>query len=286
MIQRNEIKGVSYIGNPRSNTAVFIVKKVEHLLQGLYLVSNCLVFIENGISIPKELYNKHSFRFSDNPKEEYALFAEGLFHDELWEEREQKYVRTDDGYYLGKEVAIGESSYVAPGVLIGHGVQIGKNVEIWPNAVIKHAVIGDNVIIREGAVVGAEGYTLAKSNKNNLWIRIPSLGGISIGNNVEIGTNCSLARGTAELTIIEDNVKMDALVYIGHDTIIRKNVEISAGCQIGGYAELKQDVVVGLNSTIRNRVIIGEDSMIGMGAVVTKSIGEEETVIGNPARKR
>ena len=173
-------------------------------------------------------------------------------------------------------------SYIAPGCFIDHDVEIGENACICANAVIKNARIGKNFILREGAVVGSDGFTFAHDEQDN-WLRTPSMGGVIIGDNVEIGTNSCVASGTADATYIGDHVKTDALVYVGHDARIGDNTEISAGGIVGGYVETGDHTEVGFNASIRNRLVIGSDNIIGMGAVVTHRTEDGKVYVGNPA---
>lgn len=141
--------------------------------------------------------------------------------------------------------------------MIGHGVRIGKNARILARTVIKNAVIGDNFICGENNTIGTYGFIMADDDSKNK-IRIPSLGGVLIGNNVEVGSSANISRGSAEDTVIEDNVKIDALVHIGHDVYIHRNVEITASAVIGGFDELMEGVYVGINAAVRNRRRVGE----------------------------
>lgn len=283
MEDSKNIIGVSYVGRPKSNTAVFLVKKVEYLLDCLYNAEGCLVFIEEGIVIPEDLSGRHKFVVSKTPQAEYSRFVIELYKEVQSIDRKRKYVLTDGGYYLGENTSIGDDSYIAPGCLIGHDVAIGNGAVIEAHATIKNAVIGNNFVLREGAVIGGEGFTMTV-DENNDWIRTPSFGNIIVGNDVEIGINSCVARGTADSTYIGNNVKMDALVYIGHDARIEDNTVISAGGIVGGYVEAKERTKIGFNATVRNRLVLGEHSVIGMGATVVSEVSELETVVGNPAR--
>lgn len=277
-----EIKGLSYIGSPKSNTAMFITKKVERLLYALENVSECLVFAENDICVSDNLTEKHAFYFSDKPQLEYARFANEFAEARFNEERKLKYQLSEDGYYYCN-VSIPEDAYIEPGCVIGPDVIIGKNARILAGTVIKHSVIGDNFLSNEYAVIGANGFTMAEDEKGNKF-RIPTLGRVIIGNNVEIGAHDNISSGSGGDTIIEDNVKIDALVHLGHDVHLCKNVEITAGAIIGGFDVLGEHAYVGINAVTRNRITIGEKAIIGMGSTVTKSVEANTTVVGNPAK--
>ncbi len=278
----DEIKGISYIGRPKSNTAVFVVKRVEYLIEELYKVDGCMVFAEDSIDIPEDLKNRHIFKMSKYPQKEYSEFAGELYRKKAGADRKRKYTLTEGGFFLGENVTLGDNTYIAPGCMIGHDVVIGENAEIYANAVIKNAVIGRDFILREGGVVGSDGFTFTK-DENGDWLRTPSMGGVVIGNDVEIGVNTCIAQGTADHTYIGDHVKMDALVYVGHDARIMANTEISAGGIVGGYVETGEYTSVGFNASIRNRLIIGDNNVIGMGAVVTHGTEAGKVYVGNPA---
>lgn len=277
------IYGMSYMGAPKSNTAMFISKKVERLLSALEPVENCLIFAETGINVPENLSAKHAFHFSDKPQLAYAKFATQFFEERTAEEAKLKYTLTPEGYYKSETAVIGENAFIEPGCLIGHGVKIGNNARILKGAVIRHATIGDNFIVNEYAVIGAYGFTMAEDEEGNKT-RIPTLGGVEIGNNVEIGAHDNISCGSAGNTVIEDYVKIDALVHIGHDVHLSKNVEITAGGIVGGFDDLGDHAYVGINAVLRNRINIGDNTIIGMGSTVTKSFGPDITIAGNPAK--
>ena len=277
------VDGVSYIGKPKSGTVMYVSKKVEQLVKNLSSMNSCLIFAENNVLVPDELKKDNCFVYTDNPQLEYAQFLSIFEKEKNIEDAKKKYTLVDGGYYLGENVSIGEHSYIEPGCLIGHDVIIGDRARILCGSVIKHAVIGNDFLCNENAVIGANGFTIAEDAQGNR-IRIPTLGNIVIGNEVEIGAHDSISRGSAGTTVIDNYVKIDALVYIGHDVHICRNAEITAGCIFGGFDEIGEHCFTGMNSSMRNRIQIGDNSVIGMGAVVTKSICTQSTVVGNPAK--
>lgn len=277
------VNGVSYIGAPESNTAMFVTNKVSHLIALLKDVNECLVFAESGLRIDEVMQKKHCFIFSSNPQSEYAKFTEAFYNEEEQIIQNVGYEISSEGAYISKTAIIGMNSIIEPGAIIGPSVVIGDNAKIYSGAVIKNAIIGDNVIVNEKAVIGANGFTMANDEFGNK-IRIYSLGKVRIGNNVEIGVNDNISRGSGGDTIIEDFVKIDALVHIGHDVHLHNNVEITAGAVIGGFVEAYEGAYVGINAVVRNRVKLGNNCFIGMGATVTKTVEANTTVVGNPAK--
>ena len=278
-----EINGFSYLGEPRSNTCLFVTKKVAHLLTALKNVENCLIYAEEGINVCEELKLKHAFLYSLTPQLDYARFANRFADARFNEEKKLRFKLSDFGYYVSEDVRIPVDAYIEPGCIIGPDVQIGKNARILAGSVIRRASIGDDFYANEYSVVGTNGFTMTEDEEKRR-IRIPTLGRVIIGNSVEVGAHDNISCGSGGNTVLEDNVKIDALVYIGHDAHLFNNVEIAAGVSIGGFVNVLESAYIGIHSVIRNRVSIGEHSYIGMGATVTKSVPNRITVVGNPAK--
>ncbi len=277
------ITGASYIGAPRSNTAMFITKKVERLLSALESVDECLVFAEEGITVSESLNNKHVFLFSKKPQFEYAKFANEFAEERFENERKLRFILMPGGYYVCEDSFIDDNAYIEPGCVVGPDAKIGKNAKLLANCVVRRCTIGDDFIANENSVIGANGFTMAEDDDGNK-IRIPTLGRVIIGNQVEIGTHNNVSCGSGGDTIIEDNVKTDSLIHIAHDDHLHRNVEVTAGVTFAGFVEAKEGVYVGVGSVLRNRITIGEHAFIGMGSNVTKSVEAGVVVAGNPAK--
>ena len=277
------ITAVSYAGRPISCTAMYITKKVERLLENLEKVEGCLVFADDNIVVPDKLLKLHHFVMTKTPQRDYARFVNELAEKRQEANRQRKYSLTEGGYYVGENVKLGLNVQIEAGAFIDHDVVIGNNALIKTGAKIRDAVIGNDFIACENCTVGTSGFTMADDEEGNK-IRIPTLGKVVIGNNVEIGALTNISCGSAGNTVLEDNVKLDSLVHIGHDVFLGKNVEIPAGAIIGGFCVLEEGAYVGVNATLRNRIHIGKNAFIGMGAVVTKSVEDGITVVGNPAK--
>jgi UDP-3-O-[3-hydroxymyristoyl] glucosamine N-acyltransferase len=277
------IDGASYAGEPRNNTMMYISKKVEYLVLNLKGKSECLVFVENGMDIPDGLQEKNCFVFSSNPQFEYAKFANQFAQEQRRTEKEIGYTLTTGGYYIGANVTIGANAYIEPGVLIGHNVHIGHNAVILAGAIVKHAEIGDNFLCNENAVIGDYSFTMAEDINGNKF-RIPSLGRVIIKNNVEVGACNDVAIGACGDTILEDFVKLDGLVHVGHEAHLRRNTEVTAGAIIAGFVDMEERSYLGVNCSIKNRIHLGANCIVGMGSNVTKSVEANLTVVGNPAK--
>lgn len=148
--------------------------------------------------------------------------------------------------------------------------------------IYENVKIGRNVIINAGAVIGAEGFGYEPDEDGTL-VQFPHIGGVIIEDNVEIGANTCIDRGALGDTIIGEGTKIDNLVHVAHNVVIGKNCRIICLVGIGGSVEIGDGSFVGISASIKNQKKIGKNVVIGMGAVVTKDVPDNTTVIGNPA---
>ena len=143
---------------------------------------------------------------------------------------------------IGKDVHIQQNATIMAGVFIGDNVKIGKNVIIYPNVTIyRDCIIGDDVIIHSGTVIGSDGFGFAHT-KDGKYIKIYQNGNVTIGNDVEIGSNTSIDRAAFKSTIIEDGVRIDNLVHIAHNCKIGKGSIITGQCGFAGSSTLNEYV--------------------------------------------
>jgi len=144
--------------------------------------------------------------------------------------------------------------------------------------------VGQRVRIGPGARIGFDGFGYEK-NEDGGWEHFPHRGRVIIGDDVDIGANTCIDRGTLGNTVIGDGTKIDNLVHVAHNVEIGRNCMIIALTCIGGGVIIGDDSYVGIGSSIRDQVKVGEKTFIGMGAVVIKDVEDNVTVVGNPARK-
>ena len=155
---------------------------------------------------------------------------------------------------------------------------------IAPSATVgKCVTLGAKCIIKPGAIVGYDGFGFEK-DAAGVPVRIPHIGGVTLGAEVEVGANTVIARGTMGNTVIGDHVKLDDLVFVAHNVRIGARTMVVAKAEISGSVRIGEDVWVGAGACIREHLTIGHHAVIGMGAVVVKDVPPGVTVVGNPAR--
>lgn len=164
--------------------------------------------------------------------------------------------------HISDNAEIGTGTFIHPGVFVGEGSTIGPGCLIYPNVVIREGVaIGSRVIIHPGVVIGADGFGYVfEHGQHN---KIPHIGGVIIGDDVEIGANVTIDRATTGNTIIGSCTKIDNLVQIGHNVKIGANCIIVAQVGVGGSAEIGNYVVIGGQAAVSDHAKIDDGCMIG-----------------------
>ena len=172
---------------------------------------------------------------------------------------------------IGRGVTLGERVVVHPGCVIGDDVSIGDGSILYPNVVVYYGCyIGQGCILHSGAVIGADGFGFAPDG--NSWVKIPQIGGVVIGKNVEIGANTTVDRGALENTVIGDGCKIDNQVHVAHNCRIGAN-SVLAGCTgIAGSTVFGEHCIVGGACMISGHLNIVGDTIISGGSTVMKSI--------------
>jgi len=205
---------------------------------------------------------------------------------------------------ISHDAVIGDNTKIMANTYIGGGVKIGKNCFFHPGVNIGDRVqVGDDVILHHGVSLGADGFSFVTENPDNIEqarkdgaikeenikqviFKIPSIGSVVIGNNVEIGANSTIDRGTIENTTVGDNTKIDDLVMIGHNCRIGKGCLIVSQVGIAGSCVIGDRVVIAGQAGLADHIEIGSDTIITAKAGVTKSFPEKSIVVGIPAAPR
>ncbi len=185
---------------------------------------------------------------------------------------------------INEEAKIGPDVYIGPYCYLGK-CEIGEGTVIYGNAYIyPKTKIGKRVTIHAGTVIGVPGYSFVRNEKNELE-RFPQLGGVTIGDNVELGSNVSIECGALENTVIGKGTKIANMVLIGHNVKIGKHCQIIDQAFIAGSVSIGDYTWIGPHAVIRDWINVGRHVLVGMGSVVTKDIGDKIVVMGVPARK-
>lgn len=185
---------------------------------------------------------------------------------------------------VDREAKLGNDVYIGPYCVIGKCV-IGDGCSFDSNVRIYDGVeIGNHCSVKAGVVLGGAGFGFERDDEGNLF-HFPQIGGLVIGNHVEIGSNTCIDRGALSDTVIGDYSKINNLCHIAHNNKIGKNVVVTGCVNISGSNVIEDNVWIAPNSSIRGWVKVGEGATVGMAAVVTKNIPAGETWVGNPARK-
>lgn len=180
------------------------------------------------------------------------------------------------------EAIIDESVSIGANCVIGN-CRIGKNTILEAGVIVHNGVkLGENVFIHSGAVIGTEGLGCFRDEHGELT-KFPHLGGLIICDNVEIGANCSIAKGSLSNTIIGKGTKINSLCFVAHNCIIGENVLITGSSMLNGSVKIGDNATIYSNVIVGDQKSIGKGAVVGMGAVVTKDIPEYEVWVGNPA---
>lgn len=184
---------------------------------------------------------------------------------------------------VGKGAEIGEGTRIGPGAIIGAGVRIGRNCTIGAGATLQYALIGNDVIIHPGARIGQDGFGYAPGLKPGM-IKIVQIGRVIIQDNVEIGANTTIDRGTMDDTVIGEGTKIDNQVQVGHNVRIGRHCGIVSKVGIAGSTRIGDGVMIGGASGINGHITIGDGVQIAAMSGVVADIPAGEKYGGIPAR--
>jgi len=177
---------------------------------------------------------------------------------------------------------IGSKVMLSPGVVIGSGVFLDDEVVVGPNTVIANCTIKRGSIVGANCSIGLPGFGFDKDEEGNWW-RFPHIGKVLIEENVEIGSNTCIDRGSIGNTVICNGAKIDNLVHIAHNVIVGAHSIVIANTMVGGSASIGDHVWIAPSVSIMNHVSVGNRALLGMGAVILNNVEESNVMVGNPA---
>lgn len=278
-----KIKNVKALDEAQIGDATFLDN-----LKYADLVKDCkasLIFCKKRFA--KDVPDTAIAWITPSPYHAYARLAAALYPDAMFakntlgvckqpSQRELCYVHPDatleddvvvePGASIGANVQIGKGSVVSAGAVLGRDVTVGRMCHIGPNVSVQHSVLGNHVILHAGVCVGQDGFGFAMGPGGHL--KVPQIGRVIIQDNVEIGANSCVDRGTNRDTIIGEGTKIDNQVQIGHNVTIGRHCVLVGHVAIAGSAKLGDFVVVGGKTGIIGHVSVGDGAQIaGVSAV-------------------
>jgi UDP-3-O-[3-hydroxymyristoyl] glucosamine N-acyltransferase LpxD len=212
-----------------------------------------------------------------NPRLAYALTVRDFFQREL-------------PATISPMACVAESAELGEGVSVGRFAVIEDGVVVGPGSLVDHHVVlrtgvqvGSNTRIGSHTSIGERGFGFERDDRGRP-IRIGHMGGVVIGDDVEIGVHCSIAQGTIEPTRIHDHVKIDDCVFIAHNVCVGENSFIIAGAEISGNVDIGRGVWISPEVAVIQKVSIGDGALVGIGAVVIRDVERDTVVAGVPAK--
>ena len=177
---------------------------------------------------------------------------------------------------IGENVTLGEHVVITSGCVIENDVKIASRTRLEPNVVIKHhCEIGENCHLFSGVIVGSDGFGYAE--EAGKWLKIPQVGRVVIHANVDIGANTTVDRGAIDDTVIEEGVKLDNLIQIGHNCIIGAHTVIAGCVGVAGSARIGKHCKIGGAAMILGHLEIADHVTISPGSMITRSLMAADT---------
>jgi UDP-3-O-[3-hydroxymyristoyl] glucosamine N-acyltransferase len=183
---------------------------------------------------------------------------------------------------IGPDAEIGSGTLIAAGAVIGPGVAIGRDCAIGAGATVVHALIGDRVIIHPGARIGQDGFGYLPSPRGHQ--KIPQTRRVIIQDDVEIGANTTIDRGSTRDTVIGEGTKIDNLVQIAHNVSIGRHCLIAGQTGISGSSQVGDFVMMGGQVGLADHVTVGSGAMLGAQSGYMSDVPAGERWIGSPAQ--
>ena len=177
---------------------------------------------------------------------------------------------------------IGPRAVLMPGCYVGHRAAIGEDSYLYPRVTVREeCMIGARCILHPGVVIGSDGFGFAFDEGR--YHKVPQVGNVVVGDDVEVGANTTIDRATTHSTRIGDGTKIDNLVQIGHNVVIGRHCIVVAQVGISGSTELEDYVTLGGQAGLAGHIKVGHGAMVGAQSGVTKSVSAETVVTGYPA---
>ena len=180
---------------------------------------------------------------------------------------------------IGERVCIGERNQIGAGTVIGDDCSIGDDCVLHARVVLyPRSVIGARAIVHSGAVIGADGFGMAE--QNGRWLKVPQIGRVVVGNDVEIGANTTIDRGAIGDTLIDDDVKLDNQIQIGHNCHIGAHTAIAGCVGIAGSTTIGRNCKIGGAAMVAGHLDIADGTVISAATALFNSVATPDTYTG------
>ncbi|MFN0150748.1 MAG: UDP-3-O-(3-hydroxymyristoyl)glucosamine N-acyltransferase [bacterium] len=285
-----EIRGVSGLRDAQSGDLTFFAdaRYADSLLQ---TAASAVLMARNGHRAPAG----KSIVYCENPYASFLQLLRRFSPQESFPEGIHPTAIIGRGAKIGAGVSIGalvvvednveigDRVVLRPGTFIGSDTRIGAETFVFPNVTIREGTtIGTSVIVHSGTVIGSDGFGFVRDGARH--VKVPQLGTVEIGDDVEIGANCAIDRGTSGVTRIGRGSKLDNLVHVGHNVTVGEHTLLIAQVGIGGSTEIGNRATLAGQVGVVGHIKIGDDAAIGAQSGVTKSVPARGRWSGYPAR--
>ncbi len=271
-----EIRGASAFSAPEENTICFVSKWKEGF-EATVNDNPSTLFLVPVDCLPSEAFDNAIP--VENARLAYAQIVSAFFASGRTPGIASTAV-VEEGCSIGADV------HLAHGVVVESGAVLGDGCTIGPNTVVYGCVrLGKNVTVGANTTLGGSGFGLERDSDGRPF-RIPHMGGLIIGNDVEIGSSCTVVRGTINDTVIENEVQTDDQVHVAHNVHLRRGSFLTAGVVLSGSVDVGARSWLAPGSVIINGARIGEEVMLGLGAVVVGDVSPGSLAVGVPAKVR
>ena len=175
--------------------------------------------------------------------------------------------RIDAGAVVEARAVVGERAWIGANAVVGEGALIGEDTRLYPNSTVNHHCrVGARCILHSGSVIGADGFGFAPLGET--WVKIPQVGGVTIGDDVEVGANTCVDRGALEDTVIEEGVKLDNLIQIAHNVRLGAHTIMAGSATVAGSVTMGRHVMVGGSSSINGHIALPDFFQVGPASVI------------------
>ena len=264
----DSLKYLDSLNKTKSNVVISNKKFIKLIPKKLFVIE------VNDVHL--SIYSITSLFYPDSLDDSFDSSTKSLRKNMFKKLKYGKNVLIGNNVKIGNNCSIGHNSIIEKNVVIGNNCNIGNNV------ILKNTTIGNNTNILDGAVVGKKGFGFYPGKNKN--IRYPHVGAVIIGNDVEIGCNNTIDRGSLSNTIIGDGTFLDNQVHIAHNVKIGKNCIITGQVGFAGSSSIGNKVMIGGQAGISGHLTIGDNVKIGGGSGVINNIPSNTKVMGYPAK--